>query len=403
MPVNRGLAIDELLAACRRFPLPDAPADHLRVRAARRRERQRRRTRGGSPRCSARLRAKVNLIPFNDWADSGYRASAAPADPGLPAVLLEPGSPPPCAGARARTSGPRAASSRTRCRRDGARHAGGAGQRPTAGPPWPSRPSAAGSTRYEWPGDGRPRGGARVPGRCRPGPGRLHVMNTCTVTARADLLRPPGHPADRARASRRAAGGDGVPGPGQPRGGGAYPRGGPRTGQSGEVIGWPSCWRPKKRAPPAGQVADMAPSARTRHPPRHLRAHRPVPRLRQGAGRLPAPVRLLHRAGRARGEPEPGPGGRASSRSGAGRGRLPRGHADRGGPRPLRLGPRPARAWPGLVRAARGGARAPLAAPLLGPARLLHARADRDDRVAREWWPRTFTSRSRAGATACSG
>ncbi len=72
MPVNRGWGLDDLVAACRRFPLPvrqrmtfeyvlldgvnDAVADARRV--ARR---------------LARLRCKVNLIPFNAWEGSGFR------------------------------------------------------------------------------------------------------------------------------------------------------------------------------------------------------------------------------------------------------------------------------------------------------------------------------------------
>jgi 23S rRNA (adenine2503-C2)-methyltransferase len=72
MPVNRGWGIDDLLAACRRFPLAvrqritfeyvllDGVND--RVEDARHLAR---RLRG--------LRAKVNLIPFNAWEGSGFR------------------------------------------------------------------------------------------------------------------------------------------------------------------------------------------------------------------------------------------------------------------------------------------------------------------------------------------
>ena len=63
---------------------------------------------------------------------------------------------------------------------------------------------------------------------------------------------------------------------------------------------------------------------------RALRARdRPLARLRQGPGRLPAPLRLLHRARRARGQPQPGPrggaraGARGSSRPATGRSRSP--------------------------------------------------------------------------------
>jgi 23S rRNA (adenine2503-C2)-methyltransferase len=72
MPVNRGWGLDDLLAACRRFPLPvrqrmtfeytlldrvnDSAEDAQRLV---------RRLRG--------LRAKVNLIPFNEWPGANFR------------------------------------------------------------------------------------------------------------------------------------------------------------------------------------------------------------------------------------------------------------------------------------------------------------------------------------------
>ena len=75
MPVNRGWGLDDLLAACRRFPLAvrqrmtfeytlldqvnDSPEDAKRLV---------RRLRG--------LRAKVNLIPFNEWPGSTFRRPA---------------------------------------------------------------------------------------------------------------------------------------------------------------------------------------------------------------------------------------------------------------------------------------------------------------------------------------
>jgi 23S rRNA (adenine2503-C2)-methyltransferase len=80
MPVNKGFAIEELLAACRRFPLPfrqrmtfeyvlldgvnDAPEDARRL-----------------ARLLKGIRAKINLIPFNDWEGSGF------ARPPLPRIL----------------------------------------------------------------------------------------------------------------------------------------------------------------------------------------------------------------------------------------------------------------------------------------------------------------------------
>ena len=71
MPVNRSWALEELLAACRSFPLPvrrrmtfeyvllhevnDTPDDALRL-----------------ARLLKGIRAKVNLIPFNDWQGAGF-------------------------------------------------------------------------------------------------------------------------------------------------------------------------------------------------------------------------------------------------------------------------------------------------------------------------------------------
>ena len=84
MPVNRGVGLDELLAACRRFPLPvrqritfeytlldgvnDSPEDARQLV---------RRLRG--------LRAKVNLIPFNEWPGSGFRRPPRRSHRGVPA------------------------------------------------------------------------------------------------------------------------------------------------------------------------------------------------------------------------------------------------------------------------------------------------------------------------------
>jgi 23S rRNA (adenine2503-C2)-methyltransferase len=75
MPVNKGFAIEELLAACRRFPLPfrqrmtfeyvllagvnDAREDALRL-----------------GRLLRGIRAKINLIPFNDWEGAEFSRPA---------------------------------------------------------------------------------------------------------------------------------------------------------------------------------------------------------------------------------------------------------------------------------------------------------------------------------------
>ncbi|HZP36811.1 MAG TPA: 23S rRNA (adenine(2503)-C(2))-methyltransferase RlmN [Methylomirabilota bacterium] len=90
MPVNRGFAIEELLAACRRFPLPfrqrmtfeyvlldgvnDRPDDARRL-----------------VRLLKGVRAKINLIPFNDWEGSGFARPPLPRILAFQAILLEHG------------------------------------------------------------------------------------------------------------------------------------------------------------------------------------------------------------------------------------------------------------------------------------------------------------------------
>jgi 23S rRNA (adenine2503-C2)-methyltransferase len=90
MPINRGFPIAALIAACRRFPLAmrqritfeyvlldginEAPEDARRLAAL---------LRG--------LRAKVNLIPFNDWPGSGYRRPPLARILAFQAILLEHG------------------------------------------------------------------------------------------------------------------------------------------------------------------------------------------------------------------------------------------------------------------------------------------------------------------------
>ncbi len=90
MPVNRGFAIEELLAACRRFPLPfrqrmtfeyvlledvnDSVEDARRL-----------------VRLLKGIRAKINLIPFNDWEGSGFARPPLPRILAFQAVLLEQG------------------------------------------------------------------------------------------------------------------------------------------------------------------------------------------------------------------------------------------------------------------------------------------------------------------------
>jgi 23S rRNA (adenine2503-C2)-methyltransferase len=90
MPVNRGWGLDDLLAACRRFPLPvrqrmtfeytlldgvnDSAEDARRLA---------RRLQG--------LRAKVNLIPFNQWPGSAFRRPAPERILAFQRVLLDAG------------------------------------------------------------------------------------------------------------------------------------------------------------------------------------------------------------------------------------------------------------------------------------------------------------------------
>jgi len=90
MPVNRGFAIEELLAACRRFPLPfrqrmtfeyvlldgvnDRPEDARRLL-----------------RLLKGIRAKVNLIPFNDWEGSGFGRPPLPRILAFQSLLLQHG------------------------------------------------------------------------------------------------------------------------------------------------------------------------------------------------------------------------------------------------------------------------------------------------------------------------
>jgi 23S rRNA (adenine2503-C2)-methyltransferase len=90
MPVNRGFAIEELLAACRRVPLPfrqrmtfeyvlldgvnDAVEDARRL-----------------VRLLKGIRGKINLIPFNDWEGSSFARPPLPRILAFQAVLLEHG------------------------------------------------------------------------------------------------------------------------------------------------------------------------------------------------------------------------------------------------------------------------------------------------------------------------
>ena len=85
MPINRGWGLDDLMAACRRFPLAGPPADDFRVHAARQGQRLGGRRPEARAPAARGLRAKVNLIPFNEWPGAELPAAARGADPRLPA------------------------------------------------------------------------------------------------------------------------------------------------------------------------------------------------------------------------------------------------------------------------------------------------------------------------------
>jgi 23S rRNA (adenine2503-C2)-methyltransferase len=130
MPVNRGVGLDELLAACRRFPLPfrqritfeytllhgvnDAPADARQL-----------------VRCLAGLRAKVNLIPFNEWEGAGFERPPLPRIEAFQRVLLDAGLTATVRWSKGEDVGAACGQLRTADRREGR------GPRPTPGAPTP--------------------------------------------------------------------------------------------------------------------------------------------------------------------------------------------------------------------------------------------------------------------------
>ena len=90
MPVNKGVPLEALLEACRRFPLPtrqrmtfeyvlldgvnDSPEDARRL-----------------VRLLKGMRAKVNLIPFNEWEGAGFSRPPLARILGFQAIVLEHG------------------------------------------------------------------------------------------------------------------------------------------------------------------------------------------------------------------------------------------------------------------------------------------------------------------------
>ena len=90
MPVNRGFPIEALLAACKRFPLPMRQRmtfEYVLLDGV-----------NDSPQEANRLlkllkgiRAKVNLIPFNDWEGSDFARPPLARILSFQAILLENG------------------------------------------------------------------------------------------------------------------------------------------------------------------------------------------------------------------------------------------------------------------------------------------------------------------------
>jgi len=90
MPVNRGFAIEELLAACRRFPLPFRQRmtfEYVLLEGVNDSAEDARRL----IRLLKGIRAKINLIPFNDWEGSGFARPPLPRILAFQAILLEQG------------------------------------------------------------------------------------------------------------------------------------------------------------------------------------------------------------------------------------------------------------------------------------------------------------------------
>jgi len=90
MPVNKGFAIEELLAACRRFPLPFRQRmtfEYVLLDGVNDRAEDARRL----GRLLKGIRAKINLIPFNDWEGSGFARPPLQRVLAFQGLLLEQG------------------------------------------------------------------------------------------------------------------------------------------------------------------------------------------------------------------------------------------------------------------------------------------------------------------------
>ena len=337
MPVNKGFAIEELLAACKRFPLlfrqrmtfeyvlledvNDSPEDARRL-----------------VRLLKGIRGKVNLIPFNDWEGSSF------ARPPLPRIIAFQG------------HAPRARHHRHGPVEQGRGHRRGLRPAPRGRARRDARPGTVAVSHARLPaqpggvaGDPGAVGGARLPaGRGRTSAPQVHVVNTCTVTGRADF-------SDRQTIRRIARDNPG------------------RASSSSRAA----MRRPTRRPWPRFPGVDLVVGNQEKYRLPDLlgalgkRAQRPEIRVGDVAGARGVPIApLAASSGRSRafvkiqdgcqhrcafcivpaargGEPEPG--ARRRARAGARRSWTPAtaSHAHRRGHRPLRLGSDPAHdAWP---------------------------------------------------------
>ena len=201
------------------------------------------------------------------------------------------------------------------------------------------------------------------------------MVNTCTVTGRADFSD---RQAIRRVVAREPRGGGRrhrLLRPDRPGRGRGDPRGGPGRRQPGEPSrpAGPPRPGPEARAPARAGERRLPGTAAPDRPGRAIHAGL-LAGLREDPGRLPAPLRLLHRAGR----PRAGAGARSrkvvveqvEALVDAGYAEVTLTGVDLGH-YGWDLGPRTTLA--ALVRRLARGPRAPLAAPVLGAARLLHA------------------------------
>jgi len=90
MPVNKGFAIEELLQACRRFPVAFRQRitfEYVLLEGVNDGAEDARRL----VRLLKGIRGKINLIPFNDWEGSGFQRPPLQRILGFQAILLEHG------------------------------------------------------------------------------------------------------------------------------------------------------------------------------------------------------------------------------------------------------------------------------------------------------------------------